>query len=51
MKQEGKLAVGDTVVLDEVEVFNGREWRTAAGLRMDQPRDGANIVKMPIDLL
>ena len=60
MTVEGKLAVaggsvttafGDTVVLDEVEVFNGREWRTAAGLRMDQPRGGANIVKMPIDLL
>ena len=56
---DGKLAViggsvtgpgGNNEFLKDVEMFNGREWKPAA-LRMDQPREGANIVKMPLNLL
>ena len=32
--------------LEDVEVFDGRQWRSAA-YRMDQPRRGANIVRIP----
>merc|ERR1712156_1170619 len=53
---EGKLAVmggaakingGDTEYLDDVEIFDGRRWKRA-NYKLDQPRDGANIVKIPI---
>ena len=56
---DGKLAVlggssstvqGDTEYLNDVEMFNGREWKPAR-IRMDQPRDGANIVKIPNHLI
>lgn len=52
---EGQLAVaggaavgpeGDTEYLDDVEIFDGRRWKRAA-YRMDQPRDGANLIKIP----
>jgi len=54
---EGKLAVmggaakvngGDTEYLDDVEIFDGRRWKRA-NYGLDQPRDGANIVKIPIN--
>ena len=38
---------GKDKFLDDVEVFDGRRWRTAA-YRMDQPRNGANLIKIPI---
>lgn len=53
---DGKMAVaggastgfkGEDEFLDDVEVFDGRRWRTAA-YRMDQPRNGANLIKIPI---
>jgi len=53
---EGKLAVvggvatgfrGEEEYLQDVEVFDGRRWKRA-NYRLDQPRDGANMVKIPI---
>ena len=53
---DGKLAVvggtatgfrGEKEYLDDVEVFDGRRW-TRANYRLDQPRDGANLIKIPI---
>ena len=53
---DGKLAVaggastglkGEEEFLDDVEVFDGRRWKRA-NYRMDQPRNGANLVKIPI---
>lgn len=53
---EGQLAVmggaaevngGNTEYLDDVEIFDGRRWKRA-NYGLDQPRDGANIVKIPI---
>eukprot|EP00092_Neocalanus_flemingeri_P011987 GFUD01012924.1.p1 GENE.GFUD01012924.1~~GFUD01012924.1.p1 ORF type:complete len:559 (-),score=123.56 GFUD01012924.1:109-1755(-) len=53
---EGQMAVaggtttgfrGDTEYLDDVEVFDGRRWKRA-NYRLDQPRNGANLVKIPI---
>ena len=32
--------------LDDVEIFDGRRWKRAA-YKMDQPRNGANLVKIP----
>merc|ERR1711872_724131 len=37
---------GDDDTLDDVEVFDGRQWRSAR-YRMDQPRRGANLVRIP----
>jgi len=54
---EGSLAVaggaatgfrGDQEYLDDVEVFDGRRWKRA-NYRMDGPRNGANLVKIPFD--
>ena len=53
---DGKLVVaggestgfrGEEEYLDDVEVFDGRRWKTA-NYKLDQPRSGANIVKIPI---
>ena len=53
---DGQLAVvggaatgfrGEEEYLDDVEVFDGRRWKRA-NYRLDQPRDGANLVKIPI---
>jgi len=53
---DGKLAVvggsatgfrGEEEYLDDVEIFDGRRWRRA-NYRMDQARNGANLVKIPI---
>jgi len=38
---------GEEEYLDDVEVFDGRQWKTA-NYRLDQPRSGANIVKIPV---
>ena len=35
-----------TEYLDDVEIFDGRRWKRAA-YGLDQPRDGANLVKIP----
>ena len=52
---EGKLAVvggvatgfrGEEEYLDDVEVFDGRRWKRA-NYGLDQPRDGANLIKIP----
>ena len=51
---DGQMAVAGGVgtgrrgedTLDDVEVFDGKQWRTAR-YRMDQPRNGANLVKIP----
>lgn len=52
---DGKLAVvggvatgfrGEEEYLDDVEVFDGRRWKRA-NYGLDQPRDGANLVKIP----
>lgn len=32
--------------LDDVEIFDGRQWKSA-GYRLDQPRVGANLVRIP----
>lgn len=37
---------GDDDTLDDVEVFDGRQWKSAR-YRMDQPRTGANLVRIP----
>ena len=53
---EGQLAVagglgtnrrGEDEFLDDVEIFDGRQWRRA-GRGLDQPRSGANLVKIPV---
>jgi len=53
---DGKLAVvggaatgfrGEEEYLDDVEVFDGRQWKRA-NYKLDQPRDGANLIKIPI---
>jgi len=53
---DGKLVVaggestglrGDDEFLDDVEVFDGRRWKTA-DYKLDQPRSGANLLKIPI---
>ena len=36
----------DTEYLGDVEVFDGRRWKRAA-YGLDQPRNGANLVKIP----
>ena len=36
----------DTELLSDVEVFDGRRWKRAAS-GLDQPRRGANLVKIP----
>ena len=52
---DGKLTVaggvstgfrGEEEYLDDVEVFDGRRWKRA-NYRLDQPRNGANLVKIP----
>jgi hypothetical protein len=35
--------------LDDVEVFDGRRWKRA-NYKLDQPRTGANLVKIPISI-
>ena len=37
---------GDDDTLDDVELFDGRQWKSAR-YRMDQPRTGANLVRIP----
>ena len=32
--------------LEDVEVFDGRRWKRA-NYQLDQPRNGANIIKIP----
>ena len=53
---EGQLAVagglgtnrrGEDEFLDDVEIFDGRQWQRA-GRGLDQPRSGANLVKIPV---
>ena len=34
--------------LEDVEIFDGRRWKTAA-YGLDQPRNGANLIKIPIN--
>ena len=34
--------------LDDVEVFDGRRWKRAS-YGLDQPRNGANIIKIPFN--
>ena len=36
----------DTELLSDVEVFDGKRWKRAAS-GLDQPRRGANLVKIP----
>ena len=36
----------DTETLDDVEIFDGKRWRRATD-GLDQPRRGANLVKIP----
>ena len=38
---------GEDEFLDDVEVFDGRKWKRA-DYKLDQPRSGANLVKIPI---
>jgi len=53
---EGQLSVaggtalkheGDIEYLDDVEIFDGRRWKRA-NYRMSEPREGANLIKIPI---
>ena len=53
---EGQLAVaggvgsdrrGEDQFLDDVEIFDGKRWRRASQ-GLDQPRSGANLVKIPV---
>ena len=37
----------DTETLDDVEIFDGKRWRRATD-GLDQPRRGANLVKIPV---
>jgi len=52
---QGKMAVaggvgtnrrGEDEFLDDVEIFDGKRWRRASS-GLDQPRQGANLVKIP----
>ena len=52
---EGQIAVaggvgvnrrGQQELLDDVEIFDGKRWRRASS-GLDQPRRGANLVKIP----
>ena len=53
---DGRLAVaggvgtnrrGEERILDDVEIFDGRRWRRASR-GLDQPRSGANLVRIPV---
>ena len=52
---DGKLAVAGGVAntrrgeetLEDVEIFDGKRWRRASR-GLDQPRSGANLVKIPV---
>ena len=52
---EGRMAVaggvatnrrGDERILEDVEIFDGKRWKRA-GRGLDQPRSGANLVRIP----
>ena len=34
--------------LEDVEIFDGRSWKTAQ-YRLDRPRTGANLIKIPFN--
>ena len=38
---------GEDEFLDDVEIFDGRRWKRASR-GLDQPRSGANLVKIPV---
>jgi len=40
---------GEDEFLDDVEVFDGKKWKRA-DYKLDQPRTGANLVKIPISI-
>ena len=53
---EGRMAVaggkttnrrGEERILEDVELFDGKRWRRA-GRGLDQPRSGANLVRIPV---
>ena len=43
---QGRRSGGQETELDDVEIFDGSRWRRATS-GLDQPRQGANLVKIP----